>query len=136
MTITELIRELYGDSCKLCSPIDESQYIDAKTFIPEELYEILKISNGINETMKLPNREDNIIIGWIIYPFDEIKSQTKRYREEYSGEGIVFVGNGADGFFILKPDGKVFIREYLDEDEELYADSLAEYFRKWHYPNS
>ena len=22
------------------------------------------------------------------------------------------------------------------EDEELYADSLAEYFRKWHYPNS
>ncbi|WP_294755145.1 SMI1/KNR4 family protein [uncultured Ruminococcus sp.] len=136
MDIIELIRELYGDFCVFCPPLDESRYNEAKMLVPEELFEILKISNGIKETMELPNREERIVIGLIIYPFDDIRSQTERYINEYSGEGVVFVGNGADGFFILKSDGKVYFRGYLDEDEELYADSLAEYFRKWHCPRS
>lgn len=134
MEIMELIRGLYGDCCVFCPPLDESLYDEAEKLVPEELLEILKISNGIKETMELPNREESIVIGWIIYPFDEIKAQTELYINEYNGEGVAFVGNGADGFFILKSDGKVYFRGYLDENDEPYADSLAEYFRKWHHP--
>ncbi|MBO4523863.1 hypothetical protein [Ruminococcus sp.] len=136
MDIIEMIRELYGDSCVFCPPLVESRYNEANELVFEELFEVLKISNGIKETMKFPNQEERIVIGWIIYPLDDIKSQTEHYINEYSGEGVVFVGNGAGGFFILKSDGKVYIREYFDEDEELYSDSLAEYFRKWHCPKS
>lgn len=101
MDIIELIRELYGDFCVFCPPLDESRYNEAKMLVPEELFEILKISNGIKETMELPNREERIVIGLIIYPFDDIRSQTERYINEYSGEGVVFVGNGADVFLYL-----------------------------------
>ena len=46
------------------------------------------------------------------------------------GTGIVFAGNGAGGFYILKDDGKIYLFEYFDIGEELYAESLAEYFKK------
>lgn len=133
MNIIKLIQQKYGDSCQLCSPLDKKQYSEARKILPVELLEILEISNGINELMTHPNTNNGkpFIIGRIIYSFDEIKSETDNYLDEYGGEGVVFASNGAGGSFILKPDGKIYIVEYFDECEEFYAKSLSDYFYKW-----
>lgn len=133
MNIIKFIQQRYGDSCQLCSPLDNKQYNEARKILPVELLEILEISNGINELMTLPDTNDGkpFIIGRILYSFDEIKSETYNYLDEYGGEGVVFAGNGAGGIFILKPDGTINIVEYFDEGEEFYAKSLSDYFNKW-----
>ncbi|MDE5556683.1 MAG: hypothetical protein K2J32_03145 [Ruminococcus sp.] len=77
------------------------------------------------DTMKIE------VIDRIIYSLDEIKSQTNCYSNEYGSDGVVFAGNGAGGFFILKPNGKIYIYEYFDLCEEYYADSLSDYFNKF-----
>lgn len=132
MDIINLIQQKYGDSCQLCSPLNKNQYKNAKKILPVELLEILVISNGINELMTHPNANNGkpFVIDRILYSFDEIKSETNNYLNECGGEGVVFAGNGAGGFFILKPDGKIHIVEYFDEGEEFYAESLKDYFNK------
>lgn len=69
-------------------------------------------------------------IWFIIDPLSRIIDQTSFYHNEYGNDGIVFAGNGAGGFYILKYDGKIYLFEYFDIGEELYAESLAEYFKK------
>lgn len=81
--------------------------------------------------MPNPNTGNNMVIDRIIYSLAEIESQTNCYLEEYGNEGVIFAGNGAGGFFILKPNGKIFLYEYFDLDEEYYADNLTDYFKKW-----
>lgn len=130
MDIINLIKQKYGNSCQLRSPLNKRQYNTAKKLIPAELLEILKVSNGINEIMINPNTKKTEVIGEIIYSLAEIKSQTDCYSGEYGGKGFVFAGNGAGGFFILKPDGKIHIYEYFDLNEEYYADSLYDYFNR------
>ncbi|MDE6665460.1 MAG: hypothetical protein K2K14_04625, partial [Ruminococcus sp.] len=78
-----------------------------------------------------PNTRKIEVIDRIIYSLAEIKSQTNCYLDEYGGEGVVFAGNGAGGFFVLKPDGKIYIYEYYDLSEEYYAESLSDYFNKF-----
>lgn len=131
LDIIKLIQQIYGDSCQLRSPLNKRQYEKARKILPVELLEILKISNGINETMPNPNTGNNMVIDRIIYSLAEIESQTNCYLEEYGNEGVIFAGNGAGGFFILKPNGKIFLYEYFDLDEEYYADNLTDYFKKW-----
>ena len=114
LDIIKLIQQIYGDSCKLRSPLNKRQYEKARKMLPVELLEILKISNGINEIMPNPNTGNTIVIDRIIYSLAEIKSQTDCYLGEYGNEGVVFAGNGAGGFFILKPNGKIFLYEYFD----------------------
>lgn len=131
MDIINLIQQKYGDSCQLCSPLNKRQYEKAKKTLPDELLEILKISNGINEIMTDPNTRRVEVIDRIVYSFAEIKAQTDCYLDEYGEEGIVFAGNGSGGFFILKPNGKIYLYEYFDLGEEYYADSLSDYFNKF-----
>ncbi len=131
MDIINLIQQKYGASCQLRSPLNKRQYNKAKTFLPRELLEILKVSNGINEIMTNPDTMKIEVIDRIIYSLDEIKSQTNCYSNEYGSDGVVFAGNGAGGFFILKPNGKIYIYEYFDLCEEYYADSLSDYFNKF-----
>ncbi|MDE6833092.1 MAG: hypothetical protein K2J39_02420 [Ruminococcus sp.] len=131
MDIINLIQKKYGDSCQLRSPLNKRQYNKAKNILPHELLEILKISNGINEIMINPNTMKIEVIDRIIYSLAEVKSQTNCYSDEYGGEGVVFAGNGAGGFFILKPNGKIYIYEYFDLCEEYYAESLSDYFSKF-----
>ncbi len=131
LDIIKLIQQIYGDSCQLRSPLNKRQYEKARKMLPVELLEILKISNGINETMPNPNTGNNMVIDRIIYSLAEIESQTNCYLGEYGNKGVVFAGNGAGGFFILKPNGKIFLYEYFDLDEEYYADNLTDYFKKW-----
>lgn len=130
LDIINLIQKKYGNSCQLRSPLNKRQYNKAKNILPSELLEILKVSNGINEIMINPNTMKIEVIDNIIYSLSEIKSQTNYYSSEYGGNGIVFAGNGAGGFFILKPDGKIYIHEYFDLSEEYYAESLSDYFNK------
>ncbi len=105
LDIIKLIQQIYGDSCQLRSPLNKRQYEKARKILPVELLEILKISNGINETMPNPNTGNNMVIDRIIYSLAEIESQTNCYLEEYGNEGVIFAGNGGEGFFILKSFG-------------------------------
>ncbi len=128
VNIVNLIQQKYGDSCQLRSPLTKKQYDKARKFLPNELFEILKISNGINEVMVNPNNGKVEVIDRIVYSLAEMKKQTDCYLSEYGSEGVVFAGNGAGGFFVLKPDGRIFLYEYYDLGEEFYADSMWEYF--------
>ena len=131
MNVIDLIQQRYGDSCQLRSPLNKRQYEKAKKKIPNELLEILKISNGINEVMMNPNTGKMMVIGRIMYSFAEIRTQTDCYLGEYGDEGVVFAGNGAGGYFVLKPDGKIYLYEYYDLSEKYYAESLLDYFSKF-----
>ncbi len=128
MELVNLIQQKYGESCQLRSPLTKKQCDKAKKFLPDELFEVLKISNGIDEVMINPNTNKVEVIDRIIYSLAEMKTETNCYLGEYGSEGVVFAGNGAGGFFVLKPDGRVFLYEYYDLGEEYYADSLWEYF--------
>ena len=55
--IIELIRPSYGGLYQLRPPLDEKQYDNTKEILPDDLYEILKISNGIYGSMTYPNDE-------------------------------------------------------------------------------
>ncbi|MGN0638353.1 MAG: hypothetical protein ACI4J0_08270 [Huintestinicola sp.] len=133
MNIINLIQQKYGDTCQLCSPLDEKQFDEAQKVIPNELLSILQFSDGIEELMTHPDANDGkpFVIGSIVYSFDEIKSETKSFFDLYGDEGTVFAGNGAGGYFVLKPDGTIYLYEYLDEDGEYYAASLSDYFAKF-----
>ena len=132
MSIIKLIQQKYGDSCQLCSPLDKKQYNKARKILPAELLEILEISNGIEKLAILPDVNDGkpFVMDNIVYSFDEIKSETESFFDLHGDEGTVFVGNGAGGFFVLKPDGTVYLYEYFDEGGEYYAASLFDYFAK------
>ena len=132
MSIIKLIQQKYGDSCQLCSPLDKKQYNKARKILPVELLEILEISNGIEKLVIFPdvNGGKPFVMDNIVYSFDEIKSETESFLDLHGDEGIVFAGNGAGGFFVLKPDGTVYLYEYFDEGGKYYAASLSDYFAK------
>ncbi len=69
--------------------------------MPDDLFEVLKISNGINEVMINPNTNKVEVIGRIIYSLAEMKTQTDCYLGEYGSEGVVFAGNGTGGFRVI-----------------------------------
>ena len=129
MDVINLIQQKYGDSCQLRSPLNKKQFEKAKKFLPKELLDILKISNGINEIMVNPNTKKIEVINRIIYSLSEIKQQTDCYLGEYGKDGFVFSGDGAGGFFVLKSDGKIYFYEYYDLNEGYYAENLWEYFK-------
>ena len=130
--IIEMIRRKYGDMCRMCPPPDKERCCQAEKSLPAELYEILKLSNGIEEMMIHPNVDDGkpFVIGWMIYPIDEIQNETKAFYELYGESGTVFAGNGAGGYYVLGTDGRIYLYEYIGEDGECIADSLEEHFSK------
>jgi hypothetical protein len=133
MEIIELIQSLYGKYCQLCTPLTEQEYKNAVGTIPDELLEILKVSNGINEVMIHPKVDNGkpFVIGSVVLSLDGMKSETERYLDEHGSTGTVFCGDGAGGSFVLKPDGKVYLYDRYLAEEELYADSLQEFWKKW-----
>ena len=63
MDIIKKIRKLYQGNILLHPP-----YLGENTEeIPEELLSILRISNGISETIVHPKSGEKIVIEWIIY---------------------------------------------------------------------
>lgn len=128
------IRQLYGDACRLCPPLEQTAYEQAGIALPEELLALLRESNGILELMPELTANDGgpLVSGWVVYPLDEIRSNTAYYANAYGGAGTVFAGNGAGGYFLLMPDGTVWLKEFFDEDAERYAESLTAFFGRWH----
>jgi hypothetical protein len=122
MNIIELIDRKYDGNIRLQEPFD--CYDDS---LPEVLIDILRQSNGINETMIHPKTDEIMEIGWIIYPYDEIRKWSSYYHEEYGLSGVVFSDDGAGNPFYLS-DGKVYEFDPIDNESELIADSLADFF--------
>lgn len=130
--VISLIQQKFGDLCRLCPPLDEEQYPLAEKMLPATLFEVLKISNGVLELMSLPNVDDGkpFDIGFIIDNFEGMCSGSKEFNELYGIEGLAFAGNGAGGFYVMNPDGKIYLYECVGEDGECYADNIAEYISK------
>ena len=134
MDTIKLIQQIYGERCRLNAPLDKSIFTEAEAILPHELSGILKMTDGIDEIMTHPKTGKPMTIGRIVYSFGEIKSQTERYSSTFGGEGTVFADNGAGGYFIIDPDGKVYIREYPgdpDDTEIHYADDIRGYLKRW-----
>ena len=133
--LVDVIKTKYGSRCKLYPPISCDIIIEvAEIGLPGEIVDILAKSNGIDELMTLPNANggEPFVSGRIIYSFDEIKAETEIFREIFREEGTVFAGDGAGGYYVLKPDGRVYYYEYIGEAGECCAESLNEYFSPVH----
>ena len=52
------------------------------------------------------------------------------FNELFGMGGLVFSGNGAGGYYVMNPDGKIYLYEYVGEDGECYADNIMEYISK------
>ncbi len=128
MNIIELIQEKYGDTCRLHSPLTKSQYSKAKKYLPKELLDILKVSNGIDE-IEIINAKAEVIKP-IVYSLAQIKEQTNAFLSECGNDGFVFSEDGTGDFYVLKTNGAIFVYKYFYLKEELYAESLANYFNK------
>ena len=128
MNIIELIQEKYGDTCRLHSPLTKSQYSKAKKYLPKELFDILKVSNGIDEIEIINGKAEAEAIKPIIYSLAHIKEQTNAFLSECGNDGFVFAENGTGDFYVLKTNGAIYVYKYFDLKEELYAESLADYF--------
>lgn len=122
--IIDDIRALYNGMIKLQDPV-----VCDDCDLPEELKSLLKQSNGIQETMIHPKTGEEMVIGWIIYSLDEIVKETKYYKDEYGIDGVVFSGDGAGNPFYLL-DGKVYEFDPIDNESELKADSLEEFYKQ------
>ena len=121
--IIDMIKDQYNGMVRLQEPAD-CDGLD----LPEELKKLLKQSNGIQETMFIPSKNEEIVVGWIVYPLDEIIRETQYYKEEYGIDGVVFSGDGAgDPLYIS--DGKIYEFYPIDNESTLKADSLEAFFR-------
>ncbi len=96
--------------------------------IPEVIYSILSVSNGITETMLLPDTGKKAEISWIIYSHDMILEWTEFYTENYHIKGTVFSDDGADSLFIIKSDGMITCFNCIDNEETKVADTLLDFF--------
>ena len=131
MELAELIKTKYGSSCRLCPPLDTSCYEEAGALLPEKLFGLLKCCDGIEELMSLPDIDggEPFAVGYIVYRYEEIKTQTAQFKEFFPDEeGTVFSGNGAGGYYVLAPDGRVRLYEYVGEDGEDFAKDLEGFF--------
>lgn len=130
--VISFIQQKFGDLCQLCPPLNEGQYPLAEKMLPNMLFEVLKISNGVLQLMSLPNVDDGnpFPIGFIIDDFDGMCVGSKEFNELYGMDGLAFAGNGAGGFYIMNPDGKIYLYECVGEDGECYAENIMEYISK------
>ena len=126
MDMIELIMKKYGDTCILHSPLTKSQYSKAKKYLPKELLDILKVSNGIDEIEIINGKAE--VIKPIVYSLAQIKEQTNAFLSECGNDGFVFSENGTGDFYVLKTNGAIFVYKYLYLKEEFYVESLADYF--------
>ena len=122
--IIEQIKKKYDGRIKLNDPVTIYN-----TDIPEEIRDILAISDGILETMIIPKTGEEMTISWIVYSYSEIQKATEYYKNEYGIEGTVFSDNGAGDPYYIN-DGKVYLFEPIDNESEMLADSLEDFFRK------
>ena len=123
MDAIEKILHQYGENGMLHAPYQGNR--DA--IIPEELFAILQVSNGISERMCLPDSGEKEEIGWIFYPYEMMLEWTTFYQANYGIEGVIFSEDGADGVYCLKPNGTVTCFYGVDDEEIQVADTLWDF---------
>ncbi len=96
--------------------------------IPQQLYSILRISNGITETMRLSDTNEKIEIGWILYSHEMIMEWTSFYATHYRIKGSIFSDDGADCVYCIKTDGTITCFDSTDNNEIQIADTLWDFF--------
>lgn len=122
----DIISKIYNGNIKRYEPLGDEQY--AEGTVPKDLLELLKVSNGISETMVHPVTGQVEEIGWILYPLEEMIENSRFYQEEYSVKGTVFCDDGAGNPYYIKEDGKVYLFECIDNEEVCKADSLYDFY--------
>jgi hypothetical protein len=122
--IIELIRKSYDGNIEFQKP-NESYDLS----VPDMLKSVLAKSDGILETMLVPKTGKRITIGWIIYPYEMIQKETAFFKEEYGIDGIVFSDDGAGNPYYIH-DNKIFQFNPIDNESELIAGSLEEFYKK------
>ena len=122
--IIELIRKFYDGNIKLQTP-NKSDALS----VPDVLKSVLSKSDGILETMLVPKTGKRITIGWIIYPYEMIQKETAFFKEEYGIDGTVFSDDGAGNPYYIH-DNKIFQFNPIDNESELIAGSLEEFYKK------
>ncbi len=122
--IIELIRKSYDGNIEFQKP-NESYDLS----VPDVLKSVLAKSDGILETMLVPKTGKRITIGWIIYPYEMIQKETAFFKEEYGIDGIVFSDDGAGNPYYIHDD-KIFQFNPIDNESELIAGSLEEFYKK------
>ena len=128
-TIISLIDAKYHGSIILHSCLALSVRSEAKKWLPQELYNLLLLSDGISESMKNPVTGEPMTISWIIYPYQEIAESTRFFSARYGLDGTVFSDDGCGNPFILKADGKVTSYHVIDGEEQAVADSLYSFLQ-------
>ena len=98
--------------------------------VPDELYSILQVSNGILETMSSPKTGEKIPITWILFSYEKIIEETSFFKSEYGVEGIVFADDGAGNPYVLKSDGKIMCYNVIDNEETQIACSLCDFYKR------
>ena len=124
MDYIEQISNQYGGEILLHDPYTGEKHEN----ISQEIYSILQISNGISETMRLPNTNEKIEIGWIIYSHEMILEWTSFYDTNYGLKGTVFFFFFGDCVYCIKPDGAITCFNSMDNDETQIADTLWDFF--------
>ena len=122
--IIGLIRKSYDGNIEFQKP-NESYALS----VPDVLKSVLSKSDGILETMLVPKNGKRITIGWIIYPYEMIQKETAFFKEEYGIDGTVFSDDGAGNPYYIH-DNKIFEFDPIDNESELIAGSLEEFYKK------
>lgn len=125
MGLVDDIRVLYGGNVRVFPPCEGREDLG----LPGEILGLLRVSDGLMETMVRPGTGEVIPVSWIVYPRAMMAEETGFYRETYGLEGIVFSDDGAGNPFLLKNDGAVVRFDAIDGEEVPVAGSLAEFFR-------
>lgn len=118
------IAALYQGNILLHPPYEGEWTINT----PEEIRSILRISNGIEETMLHPKTGERMSIGWIVYPYEMMLEENSFYQQEYGIEGFVFSDNGAGEPYLLKADGTVACFDPICGEESRAAESLSSFY--------
>ena len=124
-----LISDKYNGNIILSQPLSKEVAEQAERYLPAELLRILKQSNGIEESMVLPDTGKLEPISWIVYSYEMILEESRYFRETYLLEGVVFSDDGAGNPYYMKENGKVYCFEAIDDEEILVAESLEVFWR-------
>ena len=125
MTLIDQIAALYQGNILLHPPYQGKPDMD----LPEEIAAILRVSNGIEETMLHPKTGERISISWVVYPYELLREENIFFQQECGLEGFVFSNNGTGEPYVLKPDGTVVCYDPPSGEETREAGSLAEFYR-------
>lgn len=125
MELLDRISALYGGNIQLFPPYRGRR----PEGLPAELFDLLRRSDGVMETMVHPQASEVIPVSWIICPCLMITEETAFYRETYNAEGTVFSSDGAGNPFLLKSDGTVVRFDAIDGEEVFAARSLSDFYR-------